>query len=684
MLVAKTKTRSFNHNILQIHEKTTARIWAFLALFTAAVLTAEVAVAQTATFDHLRCYRGNARSRISAQLDLAPLQAPPFSAASGCRVKLSATQFCAPVAKTVTDPGTADTESVAGQPLVNGYVCYKLKCPADAAVPASLNLTDQFGPHALSKFRTSRLCVPTASMASCGDGITDQGEECDDGAANSDSEPDACRADCTASRCGDAVIDSGEQCDGGGGLTCGSACDPSCMITTPSTQEVTILPNAGAGASATATWLETGWVGLGHGAGDWPEGMGLTYCASCQSSNAPFGECALVEPKIGQGRCKDDPAVACDVIDGPDPANCGGGTCRYPLGPPRAIVAGGTPYCVQTRIVGATSGAMHAEDGDLELSVPTRSVISIGGSADKPCPVCLADGTANDGNRDGTCDGGDRDGLACDANGTDVAFGRTSLDCPPSPLRNVTGVGLAQSQTLTSGSVSLAATLPCGFQSAPESCPCLVCTGASDIACSSDSDCAGVEAICEQAPNLGCTGNADCSAADVGPCMLSIGRCTNQLSRACASDVDCTGADVGDCVSSTCSSVGNGTTARANSCVGSCIDQGGGAGLCDGAGPIDSFCDGAMRGNGNGYIHCATNADCAIVSVGFDAGECTLQSSRACFLDPIAATGAPDTSSPVVVGVGCIAPTGSAGLNAILGLPGPERRTVEVDLVRNF
>lgn len=49
----------------------------------------------------------------------------------------------------------------------------------------------------------------------CGDGILDPGEACDNGANNSDVEPNACRADCRRAYCGDGVIDSGEQCDDG-------------------------------------------------------------------------------------------------------------------------------------------------------------------------------------------------------------------------------------------------------------------------------------------------------------------------------------------------------------------------------------------------------------------------------------------------------------------------------------
>jgi len=49
----------------------------------------------------------------------------------------------------------------------------------------------------------------------CGDGKVGPGEECDNGDANSDVVPDACRSDCTRPTCGDGVRDSNEQCDTG-------------------------------------------------------------------------------------------------------------------------------------------------------------------------------------------------------------------------------------------------------------------------------------------------------------------------------------------------------------------------------------------------------------------------------------------------------------------------------------
>ena len=42
----------------------------------------------------------------------------------------------------------------------------------------------------------------------CGDGIVDDGEGCDDGLDNSDIAPDACRTNCLPASCGDANLDS--------------------------------------------------------------------------------------------------------------------------------------------------------------------------------------------------------------------------------------------------------------------------------------------------------------------------------------------------------------------------------------------------------------------------------------------------------------------------------------------
>ena len=69
--------------------------------------------------------------------------------------------------------------------------------------------------------------VGTSDVASdCGDGVVQAGEECDDGARNSDVASDSCRTDCRFAFCGDSVVDDGEACDGG------EWCSDGCLLLT--------------------------------------------------------------------------------------------------------------------------------------------------------------------------------------------------------------------------------------------------------------------------------------------------------------------------------------------------------------------------------------------------------------------------------------------------------------------
>jgi len=68
-----------------------------------------------------------------------------------------------------------------------------------------------------------------APLEGCGDGVVEELEECDEGAANSDSAANACRSDCRLPRCGDFVVDSGEECDLGG-YWGGTGCSPLCVF----------------------------------------------------------------------------------------------------------------------------------------------------------------------------------------------------------------------------------------------------------------------------------------------------------------------------------------------------------------------------------------------------------------------------------------------------------------------
>ena len=65
---------------------------------------------------------------------------------------------------------------------------------------------------------------PPPAPPSCGDGVVDPGEECDDG---NDDESDGCRSTCRRPSCGDGIVDPGEECDEGrrdDSATCLSTC----------------------------------------------------------------------------------------------------------------------------------------------------------------------------------------------------------------------------------------------------------------------------------------------------------------------------------------------------------------------------------------------------------------------------------------------------------------------------
>jgi cysteine-rich repeat protein len=60
------------------------------------------------------------------------------------------------------------------------------------------------------------------AMATCGDGVIEGSEQCDDGNGN---DLDACRNNCQLPRCGDGVASASEACDSGGNT---STCDFNC------------------------------------------------------------------------------------------------------------------------------------------------------------------------------------------------------------------------------------------------------------------------------------------------------------------------------------------------------------------------------------------------------------------------------------------------------------------------
>lgn len=104
----------------------------------------------------------------------------------------------------------------------------------------------------------------------CGDGVLDPGEQCDDGSANSDALPDACRTDCRDAYCGDGIIDSTESCDNGTDNSdsdpdaCRSTCEPAhCGDGTQDSAEVCDDGNTQSGDGCSADCLSNESCGNG-------------------------------------------------------------------------------------------------------------------------------------------------------------------------------------------------------------------------------------------------------------------------------------------------------------------------------------------------------------------------------------------------------------------------------------
>jgi hypothetical protein len=77
---------------------------------------------------------------------------------------------------------------------------------------------------------TLALLADVGWQLTCGNGVIDGAEGCDDGPKNSDSVPDRCRSNCKRARCGDGVKDANEACDMNNDDERANACRSSCQL----------------------------------------------------------------------------------------------------------------------------------------------------------------------------------------------------------------------------------------------------------------------------------------------------------------------------------------------------------------------------------------------------------------------------------------------------------------------
>lgn len=134
------------------------RLFAAVAAFSA--MTGIAAAGVEPTRDHLQCYKVTDPSRFYAILAMNigfEAETVGLADTSGCKAKIRSAEICVPAAKTVTETD-ATILPVAGQNLVNGFLCYKMKCPA--ADPVTFPASDQFGSRSVTVGKVTTVCAP--------------------------------------------------------------------------------------------------------------------------------------------------------------------------------------------------------------------------------------------------------------------------------------------------------------------------------------------------------------------------------------------------------------------------------------------------------------------------------------------------------------------------------------------
>jgi len=329
-------------------------------------------------------------------------------------------------------------------------------------------------------------------------------------------------------------------------------------------------------------------------------------------------------------RCTADTSVHCTNAPGGVGGPCTGlGTCEYFFGAPLSLAAGGVTTCVASQWAGGISGTFNQQSG---ASVGQASIISRvynGIAIANPCPRCIGDGFINDGVKGGSCNGGARNGMPCDGEGPspEPAFGITSLDCPPTAGGLIATLPIDLANTTASLTKTVDGTSPTCNGEAGKRCLCGSCSGNSSFPCDHDTQCA---------------------TAGFGTCTNAAGE--PRKTNACLDD----------------------TTTGVNEHVCAIDTSSPGEGQCA-AGPITTHCHiETFRG-------CTVPADCPF------AGDTCDAVNRDCFpgtgngvgdaITAIGSHGVPrdHTNTQTFASVFCVAPTGSASVNSVAGLPGPGR-----------
>jgi hypothetical protein len=124
---------------------------------------AVVAVAGTASaqviHDHLKCYKVKDPSSFSAVGVLRPADDSGFELDAECQIKVRSRELCVPVRKELSSSDAPHLD-ISGADLAGAFLCYKVRCQEPGNLPATIQMSDQFGTRSLTGLRTSTVCAP--------------------------------------------------------------------------------------------------------------------------------------------------------------------------------------------------------------------------------------------------------------------------------------------------------------------------------------------------------------------------------------------------------------------------------------------------------------------------------------------------------------------------------------------
>jgi len=331
----------------------------------------------------------------------------------------------------------------------------------------------------------SATCDSDCTTATCGDGTTNvtAGEQCDDDGSNSDVTPDACRTNCQLPSCGDGVTDTGEDCDDAGES---ATCDANCTFVLCG--DGTVNATAGelcddAGESATCDTDCTP-AACGDGttnatAGELCDDNNLTDGDGCDSNCTPTG-CGNGITTAGE-QCDDGgESASCDTDC--TFAACGDGTTNASAGEDcddsgesATCDADCTTATCGDGTVNATAGEFCDDSGESATC-----------DADCTAAAC-GDGTVNASAGEDCDDSGES--ATCDSDCTDVACGDGTLnvtageECDDGGL--TPGDGCSASCTCGPGSGEIG----CNDPQCPNRGQLIIYAGVRETPCSTNTDC---------------------------------------------------------------------------------------------------------------------------------------------------------------------------------------------------